>query len=81
MQTKSALALAILSVFLASPALSQSDLRSRQQAACEEDAYRFCPNEIPDEARVASCLTRQKSNLSPECRAMFAPPPRQRTRR
>jgi len=81
MQMKSAFTLAILSVFMTSPALSQSDLRSKQQAACEDDAYRFCPDEIPDEARVASCLERQKSNLSPECRAMFAPSPRHRARR
>jgi hypothetical protein len=80
MQMKSALALAILSVFMTSPALSQSDLRSKQQAACEDDAYSLCPDEIPDEARVASCLERQKSKLSPGCRAMFAPSPRHRAR-
>jgi hypothetical protein len=76
MQMKSALALAVVSVFMASPALSQSDLRSKQQAACEDDAYRLCPDEIPDEDRVASCMKRQKSKLSPGCRAMFTPPPR-----
>jgi hypothetical protein len=78
MQMKSARALVILSLFMTSPALSQSDLRSQQQTACEDDAYRLCPDEIPDEARVASCLARQKSKLSPKCRAMFAPTPRHR---
>jgi hypothetical protein len=78
MQMKSARALVILSLFMTSPALSQSDLRSQQQAACEDDAYRLCPDEIPDEARVASCLARQKSKLTPGCRAMFAPTPRHR---
>jgi hypothetical protein len=78
MQTKSALALVVFSLSMTDPALCQSDLRAQQQAACEDDAYRLCPDEIPDEARVASCLARQKSKLSPKCRAMFAPTPRHR---
>ncbi len=81
MQMKPIRALVILSLFMTSPALSQSDLRSHEQTACEDDAYRLCPDEIPDEARVTSCLARQKSKLSPECRAMFAPSPRHRARR
>jgi Cysteine rich repeat len=81
MHMKSALALVIFPLFMTSPALSQSDLRSQQQAACEDDAYRLCPDEVPDEARVASCLERQKSKLSPRCRAMFTPSPRHRGRR
>jgi hypothetical protein len=81
MQMKSAPALVILSLLMSSPALSQSDLRSQQQAACEDDAYRLCPNDVPDEARITSCLERQRSKLSPGCRAMFAPSPRHRARR
>jgi hypothetical protein len=81
MHMKSALALVVLLLSMTSPALSQSDLRSRQQAACEDDAYRLCPDEIPDEARVSSCMERQKSKLSPGCRAMFTPSPRHRARR
>ena len=80
MQMKSALALVILSLLMTSPARSQSDLRSQQQAACEDDAYRLCPDEVPDEARVASCMARQKTKLSPGCRAMFTPSPRHRAR-
>jgi len=81
MHMKSALALVVLLLSMTSPALSQSDLRSRQQTACEDDAYRLCPDEIPDEARVSSCMKRQKSKLSPGCRAMFTPSPRHRARR
>jgi hypothetical protein len=77
---KSALALVVLSLAMTSPARCQSDLRSQQQAACEDDASRLCPDEIPDEARVASCMERQKAKLSPACRAMFAPAPRHRPR-
>ncbi|MGH6848332.1 MAG: hypothetical protein ACREC0_13105 [Methylocella sp.] len=81
MQMKSALALAVLSLFMTSSALGQSDQRAQQQAACEDDAYRLCPDEIPDEARVTSCMERQISKLSPGCRTKFAPSPRHRTRR
>ncbi len=78
MQLKSALALVVLSLSMTAPAICQSDVRSQQQAACEDDAYRLCPDEIPDEARVASCMERQKSKLSPGCRAFFRPSPRHR---
>jgi hypothetical protein len=80
MHMKSALALVVLSLSMTSPALSQSNLQSQQQTACEDDAYRLCPDEIPDEARVTSCMERQKAKLSPGCRAMFTPSPRHRAR-
>ena len=81
MQMKSALALVVFSLFMTGPALCQSDPRSQQQTACEDDAFRLCPDEIPDEALVASCMARQKSKLSPRCRALFAPAPRHRAGR
>jgi hypothetical protein len=81
MHMKFALVLVVLSLSMTSPALCQSNPRSQQQAACEDDAYRLCPDEIPDEARVASCMERQKAKLSPACRAMFTPSPRHRARR
>ena len=81
MQMKSAVALVVLLLSMTSPALGQSGLRAEQQAACEDDASRLCPDEIPDEARVASCMERQKAKLSPGCRAMFAPSPHHRARR
>jgi len=71
MQTKSALI--VLAALLIAPAaaLCQGSIREQQQQACEDDAYRLCPDEIPDEARVAQCMARQKSKLSPACRAWF----------
>lgn len=80
MQMKSALAVIVLSLFMTAPAICQSDPRAQQELACQDDAYRLCPNEIPDEAMVTSCMERQKAKLSPACRAMFAPPPRHRPR-
>jgi hypothetical protein len=78
MQLKSAFFLVMISLSLTAPALCQSGLRAQQEQACQDDAYRLCPDEIPDEARVANCLGRQKVRLSPACRAMFKQPPRQR---
>ena len=81
MQFKLTLAFVALSPFMVGPAVSQADVRAQQQAACEDDAYRLCPNEVPDEARVTNGLERQKASLSPACRAQFGPPPRHRRNR
>lgn len=78
MQMKSAFFIIAASVILSSAAFGQSDMRAQQTEACQDDAYRLCPDEIPDEARVASCMARQKSKLSPACRAWFRDSPRRR---
>lgn len=81
MHMKLAIPFAALILFTTAPAFSQSDLRAQQQAACEDDAYRLCPDEIPDEARVANCMARQKARLSPSCRAFFGRPAGRRSLR
>lgn len=81
MLIKSAFAFAAFALLMTAPAHSQSDLRAQQELACQDDAYRLCPDEIPDEARVANCMARQKAKLSPACRAMFDPPPRAKAKR
>jgi hypothetical protein len=78
MQIKLALVSVALFVLIVAPAVCQSNLRAQQQAACEDDAYRLCPNEVPDEALIANCLARQKASLSPACRAQFTSSPRRR---
>ncbi|MFL6840273.1 MAG: hypothetical protein ACJ8FZ_23625 [Bradyrhizobium sp.] len=42
-----------------------------QQQACSGDAFRLCGPEIPDIDRVRACMIRNKSQLSPGCRAHF----------
>jgi hypothetical protein len=42
-----------------------------QEQACTSDAFRLCSAEIPDVARVTACMARNKSQLSPPCRAQF----------
>jgi cysteine rich repeat protein len=55
--------------FLAMPAEAQYTPTQRQ--ACEQDAYRFCQDAIPDEQRVRQCLVRNMRRLSPPCRRIF----------
>jgi hypothetical protein len=46
-----------------------------QEQACTGDAFRLCSAEIPDVERVTACMARNKSQLSPGCRAQFRPDP------
>jgi hypothetical protein len=46
-----------------------------QEQACTNDAFRLCSAEIPDVDRVTLCMARNKSQLSPGCRAQFRPEP------
>jgi hypothetical protein len=42
-----------------------------QEQACTSDAFRLCSSDIPDVGRVTACMVRNKSQLSPPCRAQF----------
>ncbi len=42
-----------------------------QQAACSDDAFRFCSADIPDVDRVTACMVRKQDQLSPGCRVYF----------
>jgi hypothetical protein len=48
---------------------------AEQQQACMGDAFRLCSSEIPYVDRVAACMVRQQSQLSPGCRVYFRPEP------
>ena len=48
---------------------------AEEQQACSGDAFRLCSAEIPDVDRVTVCMVRNKSQLSPGCRAFFRPDP------
>src|SRR5262245_26956568 len=56
---------------LASPAAAQraDDMRGGGQNPCAPDAQRICNEFIPDRAKVASCLFKNKRQLSSACRA------------
>jgi len=44
---------------------------AEQQRLCSSDAFRLCSSEIPNVDRVTACMIRNKSQLSPGCRAQF----------
>jgi hypothetical protein len=48
-----------------------------QEQACSSDAFRLCSSEIPDVDRVTACMARNRTQLSPPCRAQFGPEPRE----
>jgi len=62
--------LAILFVlFFSAPALAIGT--AEQRANCNDDAFRFCNEQIPDAYAVEKCLRAHLSALSPACRAEF----------
>ena len=52
-------------------ALAQAQPTPEQRAACEQDAYRFCQEQIPDEEKVRRCLIKNMRKLNPVCRSAF----------
>ena len=56
----------------ASPVTAQrADEMRNAQNPCVGDAQRICNEFIPDRAKVASCLFKNKSQLAPACRAQL----------
>jgi hypothetical protein len=54
------------------------------QAACQDDAFRYCQATIPDRDRTLACLVHNKDSLSGACRtvlAEFFPPEPKKTKR
>lgn len=67
--TASLFAVATLAVaFQTSPGLAFSP---EAQQMCSGDAMRLCSSEIPDIPRITACMVRNKSQVSPGCRAVM----------
>jgi hypothetical protein len=45
-----------------------------QQQACTPDVMRLCNQFIPDVPKITACMSRNRANISPACRAAFAHP-------
>jgi len=41
------------------------------QQMCSDDAMRLCASEVPDIPRITACMVRNKSRVSPGCRAVM----------
>ena len=61
----------LLGLASASPASAQraDEMRGGGGHPCTGDAQSICSQFIPDRGKVASCLFKNKSRLSPACRA------------
>ena len=44
---------------------------SEQRSACTPDAFRLCSSEIPNIPGITACMRKNKSSLSPACKAVF----------
>jgi hypothetical protein len=67
--TTSLLAVATATIVLqTSPGLAFSQ---EAQQMCSADAMRLCSSEIPDIPRITACMVRNKSQVSPGCRAVM----------
>ena len=55
------------------PSASQA-YTPEQEQACSGDAFRLCSADIPDVDRITACMIRNKSRLTPGCRAFFREP-------
>ena len=52
--------------------VSAASAYTQEQAdKCTNDAFRICSSEIPDIERTTACMIRNKSQLSPGCRAVM----------
>lgn len=66
--------IASLLAFTAAIALQTSPglaFSSEAQQMCSADAMRLCSSEIPDISRITACMVRNKSHVSPGCRAVM----------
>src|SRR5450755_3200084 len=68
------LLLALSFAMWAAPAAAQrsDDVGMQNQNACQGDAQRLCNEFIPDRSKVASCLFKNKRQLSPACRTVIS---------
>jgi hypothetical protein len=62
-------------LWLTMPPQAAHAYTAEQQQFCTGDALRLCGSEIPDIDRVTACMIRHKSQLSPDCKRVFGPPP------
>ena len=59
------IALSLVTLF-APPAFAQGT--PEQRAACQDDAYKFCPYDVPDAEKVEACLRKYIRSISAACR-------------
>jgi len=64
------LGIAVVATLLASSS-AFAEPTADQRAACMGDAFRYCSAEIPNVARITSCIRANFSKLTPACKTAF----------
>jgi hypothetical protein len=59
----------LLEVISISAAFAQGT--AEQRSACKDDAYRFCPYDVPNPTKTEACLRKYIHSISPACRHQF----------
>jgi len=64
----------VLALMLGSTCVAFAQSHSQEeQAACMDDAFKFCGHAIPDRERVFYCLAENRHAISPRCNTMMLP--------
>ncbi len=71
MSAKIAALVVAFGILTAAAASAAAQGTEAQRQACMSDAFRLCPDAIPDEGRIAACLGANRGSLSADCRAQF----------
>jgi hypothetical protein len=53
------------------PSTASHAFSSEAQQMCTGDAFRLCGSEIPDVAKITTCMRAKRANLSTGCRAVM----------
>lgn len=69
--TAAVTALALVSFSAPSFAVSSSDGSAEARRACTPDVFRLCSEFIPNADKITACLKKNRSQLSPACKAVF----------
>jgi hypothetical protein len=64
--------IALGGLMAATPACFRPAAAETAREACTHDAFRLCSDAMPDVERTKACLARNRSGLSPLCKAAFA---------
>lgn len=61
----------ICSAGAAQATITTDTVRQRAEQACYNNVMKYCNDDVPDEAKIAACMGRNRSKLDPECRAIY----------
>jgi hypothetical protein len=68
---KSALVLTIAASLAAMTSTQTLAYSSEAQQQCTGDAFRLCSSEIPNIPKITACMVKNRTALSPGCRAVM----------